>query len=80
MVNSERTVKIVGSWLSLVERLVRVEEVEGSNPSGPTILIIKELQNSDSQTKPLTLSHSRSLVSTGVSSQTLKAVPLCRTD
>ena len=28
--------KFVGSWLSLVERLVRVEEVAGSNPAGPT--------------------------------------------
>ena len=27
-----------GPWLSLVERLVRVEEVAGSNPAGPTTL------------------------------------------
>jgi hypothetical protein len=26
----------VGAWLSLVERLVRDQEVEGSNPSAPT--------------------------------------------
>ncbi len=25
-----------GLWLSLVERLSRVQEVEGSNPSSPT--------------------------------------------
>ena len=40
-----------GPWLSLVERLVRVEEVEGSNPSGPTMLIFRDLQKSGSQTK-----------------------------
>ncbi|MCU1334671.1 MAG: hypothetical protein JWO19_252 [Bryobacterales bacterium] len=29
--------EFVGAWLSLVERLVRDQEVEGSNPSAPTI-------------------------------------------
>ena len=28
--------KNIGAWLSLVERLVRDQEVEGSNPSAPT--------------------------------------------
>jgi hypothetical protein len=28
--------RLVGAWLSLVERLVRDQEVEGSNPSAPT--------------------------------------------
>ena len=32
-----------GPWLSLVERLVRVEEVAGSNPAGPTTLKMSKL-------------------------------------
>lgn len=31
----------VGAWLSLVERLLRVQEVAGSNPVAPTILILR---------------------------------------
>jgi hypothetical protein len=34
-----------GPWLSLVERLVRVEEVAGSNPAGPTTLKINPLED-----------------------------------
>jgi len=32
----------VGAWLSLVERLLRVQEVAGSNPVAPTIYFSPE--------------------------------------
>jgi hypothetical protein len=35
--------KVVGAWLSLVERFLGVEEVVGSNPVAPTSLDISRL-------------------------------------
>lgn len=37
---SRKPVNGIGMWLSLVERLVRDEEVGGSNPLIPTILLV----------------------------------------
>ncbi len=41
-----KTILHFGPWLSLVERLVRVEEVAGSNPAGPTTLKTNSLRAS----------------------------------
>ena len=35
--------RLVGAWLSLVERLVRDQEAGGSNPLAPTIYLIFEI-------------------------------------
>lgn len=45
----------VGMWLSLVERLVRDQEVAGSNPVIPTIIYLKHHKTAKQRETPLFL-------------------------
>ena len=46
---SSKGSEFVGAWLSLVERLVRDQEVGGSNPLAPTIYPLKSLSESTAE-------------------------------